>query len=252
MLTTAGLTRCVSVRGSRATSGDASARQIRGWSTLRPPPDPRCHNALQVNSCLDHIGSWMAAACSNYSARDSPQHAGNSLSVPLPRSFCHDEFLCALEMLLSSEHFQVLIKTLTLVYSNCGRFVGQHRRQLCHDMLVGIFFNKLFMHWCSEVRPRLCRISPAALSCNPLPLVCRSDDDSTTSLCTSSTGAGCARHHLYRNRNRCRPCRDRGARHDRPARMDWLPLAQARPAMLPVSHRRRTVPVPGLARVRIS
>ncbi|XXQ36790.1 Protein of unknown function (DUF1765) [Plasmodiophora brassicae] len=112
------------------------------------------HDKFEVNSCLDHIGSWMAAACSNYSARDSPQHAGNSLSVPLPRSFCHDEFLCALEMLLSSEHFQVLIKTLTLVYSNCGRFVGQHRRQLCHDMLVGIFFNKLFMHWCSEVRRR--------------------------------------------------------------------------------------------------
>eukprot|EP00474_Spongospora_subterranea_P008838 CRZ09296.1 hypothetical protein [Spongospora subterranea] len=112
------------------------------------------HAKFEVNAALDLIGTWISAACSSCIANDETNTAANSLSIPLPHTFCFKEFFAAVNMLLDQEHFQILIKTLTLIYSNCGRFIGSNRMELCRDILCTKYFKKLFFHWCPEVRRR--------------------------------------------------------------------------------------------------
>lgn len=94
----------------------------------------------EVNACIDLIDAAFDAAC------------GTSLSAPLPDSFCFDEFFKAIDVLLSSDQFEVLLKTLCLIYTHSGRFYGEHRFALLQDLLVHKYFFKFFVHWYPAVR----------------------------------------------------------------------------------------------------
>lgn len=74
------------------------------------------------------------------------------LSVPLPNCFCYDLLLDTLDILLSSEHFQIISRTLLFILLNAGRFYGFHRKQLMVKLVLEKHFQKLFFHWSVEVR----------------------------------------------------------------------------------------------------
>jgi len=73
------------------------------------------------------------------------------ISTPLPASFCFDFFIRSLVVLLQSEHYQVLLKALTFIYTHTGRLYGDPRIKFLNDLLFANFY-RLFLHWCPEVR----------------------------------------------------------------------------------------------------
>ena len=94
----------------------------------------------EINACIDLMDNAFDVAC------------GTNLSGALPESFCFEEFFKAMDMLLESEQFEVLLKTLCFIYTHAGRFYGPHRLRLLQDILIHKFFFKLFLHWYPAVR----------------------------------------------------------------------------------------------------
>lgn len=94
----------------------------------------------EVNCCIDLIDSAFDAAC------------GPNLDGSLPESFCFDEFFSAVDSLLASEQFEILLKTLCFLYTHAGRFYGTHRMRLLQKILIHKYFFKLFTHWYPAVR----------------------------------------------------------------------------------------------------
>lgn len=72
--------------------------------------------------------------------------------MELPSNFCFDLLIDALDILLDSEHFQILCKTLWFIYRNCGRFRHNHRIRLLSQTLLQKYVLKLLLHWSPEVR----------------------------------------------------------------------------------------------------
>lgn len=94
-----------------------------------------------VSSCLDVLDDLF-----DVSSLDG------RLDTQLPSNFCFDVFFVAIRQLLQSEDFQVLCKTLGFLYTNLGRFYGDHREQLLLIILIKETFFKLFPHWSYLVR----------------------------------------------------------------------------------------------------
>lgn len=70
----------------------------------------------------------------------------------LPPQFDIELFLGVISMLLTSEHFQVVLKTLAFIYNHESYFHGHLRVKLFEGLLLRTHFNRLFMHWMYEVR----------------------------------------------------------------------------------------------------
>jgi len=79
------------------------------------------------------------------------------MADPLPGNMCFDTLFDALNILLQSNHFQVLLKTLTFIYMHVGRVYGALRAKLC-GLLLEKHFSALFLHWNPEVRLMFHRI----------------------------------------------------------------------------------------------
>lgn len=74
------------------------------------------------------------------------------LSSGFPSTFCFGMLEMALDMLLSSEHYQILSKTLWFIYRHSGRLYGRSRSRVLGKMLLEKRFFSLFTHWSSDVR----------------------------------------------------------------------------------------------------
>jgi hypothetical protein len=98
-------------------------------------------NRSAVGACLDILDDYFDV--SSFEGR---------LDSPLPKNFCFETFFKAIHILLSSDDFQVLCKTLAFLYTNLGRFYGEHREKLVLIILVNEFFFKLWPHWSYLVR----------------------------------------------------------------------------------------------------
>lgn len=94
----------------------------------------------EINSCIDLIDAAFDASC------------GPNLDAPIPETFCFEDFFYAVDILLSSEQFEVLLKVLCFLYTHCGRFYGSHRMKLLQDLLIHKYFFKFFVHWYPAVR----------------------------------------------------------------------------------------------------
>eukprot|EP00940_MAST-03C_sp_MAST-3C-sp2_P003083 g3083.t1 len=70
----------------------------------------------------------------------------------LPSNFDITLFAKGISMLLSSSHFQVVLKTLAFLYNHEVIFHGPSRVELVENILLKGQFNRLFMHWMYEVR----------------------------------------------------------------------------------------------------
>ncbi|KMS93754.1 hypothetical protein BVRB_028300, partial [Beta vulgaris subsp. vulgaris] len=77
------------------------------------------HDKFEINAALDMIESWMATASVAVTA-GYDKDGGSPLSIPLPSSFCMKDFMTALQILLMQDQFQVLVKSITLIYSTAG------------------------------------------------------------------------------------------------------------------------------------
>ena len=101
----------------------------------------RANNVVEIFAFFDFVES----IASTYSV-------DKKRNYPLPDSFCFDELFVCLDILLESEHFQILSRTLLFIFRMSFRFRGVHRRKLFADLLLRKYFYHLFLHWCSDVR----------------------------------------------------------------------------------------------------
>jgi hypothetical protein len=96
-----------------------------------------------VNSAFDIMDDWFRAR----------PNAGPDLSAPLPHTFCLDLVVQAIALCVASEHFQSIMKALTFLYMNLGRVYGVRRTRLLDTLILGReAWNRLFFHWCPQVR----------------------------------------------------------------------------------------------------
>ncbi|GAB5360927.1 hypothetical protein AAMO2058_000670000 [Amorphochlora amoebiformis] len=104
------------------------------------------NNPAEVDKCLTLLDEWFLVCAPD-------------MADPIPGGMCFNTLFKAMSILLSSTHFQVLLKVLTFVYMHIGRFYGKRRLELCKVFLEKPQnFNMLFLHWHPEVRHMFHRI----------------------------------------------------------------------------------------------
>ena len=124
----------------------------------------RCCNAYSMNSvesCVDHLHLWLQSAAYECTEEEKRLMAGtdtgntdctmDELTSTLPSTFDYDSFWKWTSVLLSSDSFQIVLKTLSFLYNALRLFHGEHRLRLVGDLLQEFFF-PLFLHWSSDVR----------------------------------------------------------------------------------------------------
>lgn len=84
--------------------------------------------------------------------KDFRKKENEKLGPRLPTCFDFELFGQGIVSLLSSSHFQVVLKTLSFLYNHEIIFHGPLRVQLVENILLRKNFNRLFMHWMYEVR----------------------------------------------------------------------------------------------------
>jgi hypothetical protein len=72
------------------------------------------------------------------------------LTVPL--SFDMDYFCSGLDIIIDTDHHQLIAKLLSVVYNHADVFVGYNRKKLFGDFFIGRYFFKFFLHWDEIVR----------------------------------------------------------------------------------------------------
>jgi hypothetical protein len=82
----------------------------------------------------------------------APELPFHQVDVSLHNSFCIDFFLKAVDLALSCDDFQVIVRTLVFIYNHSGRFSGEFRKKLFLDLIVRKHFFKLSLHWSFLVR----------------------------------------------------------------------------------------------------
>eukprot|EP00941_MAST-03F_sp_MAST-3F-sp1_P001177 g1177.t1 len=83
------------------------------------------------------------------SSSSFPLSSESSISL-LPSNFNMAYFKNAILTLLKSEHFQIVMKTLTFLYNH--NFNGRFRKELFEEIFKTEIFFSLFLHWMHEVR----------------------------------------------------------------------------------------------------
>ncbi len=131
------------------------------------------YSLLSVDSCIEHLNLWFNVASNNpltnpllkpqTNNNNNPNNVGRNplppvkgaqnqeITICLPDEFDYDVFWPYFSILLDSDSFQVLLKTISLLYNNFHLFKGKVRSRLVNDLLQKYFF-RLFLHWSSEVR----------------------------------------------------------------------------------------------------
>lgn len=73
-------------------------------------------------------------------------------NVKLPPSFDIHYFCSGLEIIIETEHYQLIQKLLSIVYNYADLFVGNNRKTLFADLFIKKYFFKLFLHWDELIR----------------------------------------------------------------------------------------------------
>uniref|UniRef100_A0A6B2L778 Uncharacterized protein n=1 Tax=Arcella intermedia TaxID=1963864 RepID=A0A6B2L778_9EUKA len=87
----------------------------------------------QVSTTLVRIQSWMQEF--------------QKMNKPLTSRFDWKYFCCALDVLISIDHHQVLQKILTLFFEVSDVFTGDLRKTILSDFLFKKYFFRFFLHW---------------------------------------------------------------------------------------------------------
>jgi len=73
-------------------------------------------------------------------------------NICLPNDFDCSLFCSAVDVMIDSEHHQLILRLLTLIYKYADIFCDELRRQLFIELLLKKHFFTLFLHWESTVR----------------------------------------------------------------------------------------------------
>ncbi|KAL0490033.1 hypothetical protein AKO1_009372 [Acrasis kona] len=76
----------------------------------------------------------------------------------LPNNFDHALFERAIELLISTDHFQIVTRTLIFIYNLLDMFTGRERLKFTYELLLKKNFFELFLHWSDDVRACFYRI----------------------------------------------------------------------------------------------
>eukprot|EP00823_Brevimastigomonas_motovehiculus_P008545 TRINITY_DN784_c5_g3_i1.p1 TRINITY_DN784_c5_g3~~TRINITY_DN784_c5_g3_i1.p1 ORF type:complete len:1211 (+),score=380.70 TRINITY_DN784_c5_g3_i1:67-3699(+) len=142
-----------------------------------------------INKVLDLMDVWFRAIRPP-STEEEDWAGATGLMAPLPDTFCFPFFFNAIAILLKSEHYQILLKSLTFLYTHFGHFFGEQRLEFARCLLFDNFY-RLFLHWCPEVRKlfhyilifKLKRSYPAAVLSSP------ASSSSSVSSCSQITSS---------------------------------------------------------------
>eukprot|EP00658_Telonema_sp_P-2_P022472 TRINITY_DN18989_c0_g2_i1.p1 TRINITY_DN18989_c0_g2~~TRINITY_DN18989_c0_g2_i1.p1 ORF type:complete len:636 (+),score=126.32 TRINITY_DN18989_c0_g2_i1:164-2071(+) len=107
------------------------------------------HNAGTVVEAVRFMTMWISAASVKASPAAPPK---------LPDSVKLDFTIQALEVLLTSQTFQVVLRTLVFLYDHLNLFSFDARAKLVSGLLLEKLFFGLFLHWLSEVRLFFCNL----------------------------------------------------------------------------------------------
>lgn len=66
---------------------------------------------------------------------------------PLPHNFDVNYLIAALDVIIETDHHQLLNRLIQTLYDACDVFVGEVRRKLFADFLLKKHFYSLFLHW---------------------------------------------------------------------------------------------------------
>eukprot|EP01029_Cantina_marsupialis_P009091 TRINITY_DN2130_c0_g1_i2.p1 TRINITY_DN2130_c0_g1~~TRINITY_DN2130_c0_g1_i2.p1 ORF type:complete len:647 (-),score=150.04 TRINITY_DN2130_c0_g1_i2:2449-4389(-) len=113
-----------------------------------------------VQSTLHLIFDWFKSAARKEeekwdSISETSEFRDPEIGTSLPSSFDMEYFLECIEILLSSELFQVVLKTLQFLYAAIPFFQGERRRDIITNLFFGSSghkFFRFFLHWNYEVR----------------------------------------------------------------------------------------------------
>jgi hypothetical protein len=72
--------------------------------------------------------------------------------IPVPLSFDMDYFCSGLDIIIDTEHHQLIAKLLSVIYNHADVFVGYNRKKLFVDFFITKYFFKFFLHWDESVR----------------------------------------------------------------------------------------------------
>lgn len=117
------------------------------------------------------LDPFMGAALNKVNVHDNPSvtQACNLMSEwfttaaersngVLPHNVHLSFFFEACQVLLDSQQFQVILKTLVLLYDHLNCFPEEVRSRFVASILLDKFFFKLFLHWLEEVRFFFCHL----------------------------------------------------------------------------------------------
>jgi len=105
------------------------------------------------------INYYLRIVFSRTVAYDFPQVAGTLVKVqawllefkimnrPLPPNFDWPYFCLALDAILSTDHHQLVNRTLQFLFESFDIFAGDVRRLFLSEFLLKKYFYKLFLHW---------------------------------------------------------------------------------------------------------
>jgi hypothetical protein len=70
----------------------------------------------------------------------------------LPPNFDVEFFCRGVDVMIQSEHHQVISRCLTMLYNSAEVFMGEARRAVYIDLMLQRYFFRLFLHWDVNVR----------------------------------------------------------------------------------------------------
>jgi hypothetical protein len=76
----------------------------------------------------------------------------------LPNNFNTTKFERAIEMLVNTDHFQIVTRTLIFIYNVLDMYTGCERLKFTYELLLKNRFYELFLHWNYDVRACFYRI----------------------------------------------------------------------------------------------
>lgn len=110
------------------------------------------YNKEDFNFSMDVLDSWLSIVDGTSTPLPEAVASEINMATPIPETFCYDVFFEVMKVLLSYDHFQIVLKTLAFLYMHADRFYGKQRRKLWELIMGKDLFSSLLLHWHPEVR----------------------------------------------------------------------------------------------------
>jgi hypothetical protein len=89
---------------------------------------------------------------------DSPPYPIEILMSQVPTNFNYALFETAILRLIETDHFQILTRTMIMIYNCLDHFTGKERLKIVFETMLRKNFYRLFLHWSDDVRVCFYRI----------------------------------------------------------------------------------------------